>query len=76
MDLIAKREGIQPQQRKKWASILDAFGALVHKWGKNFFHKNCPSTQAPISQGLTRRSGRGQNPYLCFSSIFKFSTKF
>ena len=29
MDLIARREGIQPQQRKKWAKILDAFGALA-----------------------------------------------
>ena len=29
MDLIAKREGVQPQQRKKWAKILDAFGALA-----------------------------------------------
>ena len=30
----------------------------MHKWGK-FFLKNCPSTQAPISQGPARRSGRG-----------------
>ena len=29
VDLIAEREGIQPQQRKKWAKILDAFGALA-----------------------------------------------
>ena len=29
MDLIAKREGVEPQQRKKWSKILDAFGALV-----------------------------------------------
>ena len=29
MDLIAEREGIQPQQRKKWAKFLDAFGALA-----------------------------------------------
>ena len=29
MDLIAEREGIQTQQRKKWAKILDAFGALA-----------------------------------------------
>ena len=29
MDLIAERDGIQPQQRKKWAKILDAFGALA-----------------------------------------------
>ena len=29
MDVIAEREGIQPQQRKKCAKILDAFGALA-----------------------------------------------
>ena len=29
MDLIAGREGIQPQQRKKWAKFWDAFGALA-----------------------------------------------
>ena len=48
----------------------------MHRWGKNFSKKNCPSTQAPISQGLTWRSGWGENPFLCFSSIFEFSTKF
>ena len=29
VDLIAERERIQPQQWKKWAKILDAFGALA-----------------------------------------------
>ena len=29
MDLIAEREGIEPQQRKKLSKILDAFGALA-----------------------------------------------
>ena len=29
MDLIAEREGVEPQQRKKWSKILDAFGALA-----------------------------------------------
>ena len=29
VELIAEREGIQPQQRKKWAKISDAFGALA-----------------------------------------------
>ena len=29
MDLIAVREGFLPQQRKKWARFLDAFGALA-----------------------------------------------
>ena len=29
MDLIAKRGGVEPQQRKKWSKILDAFGALA-----------------------------------------------
>ena len=29
MDLIAEREGVGPQQRKKWSKILDAFGALA-----------------------------------------------
>ena len=29
MDLIAQREGVEPQQRKKWSKILDAFGALA-----------------------------------------------
>ena len=29
VDLIAEREGIQPHQRKKWATVLDAFGALA-----------------------------------------------
>ena len=27
VELIAEREGIQPQQQKKWAKILSAFGA-------------------------------------------------
>ena len=27
VDLIAEREGVEPQQRKKWSKILDAFGA-------------------------------------------------
>ena len=48
----------------------------MHKWGKNFSKKICPSTQAPISQGPTHRPGRGQNPLLCLSAIFEFSTKF
>ena len=48
----------------------------MHKWGKKFFKKICPSTQAPISQGPTRRPGQGQNPFLCFSAIFEFSIKF
>ena len=29
VDLIAEREGVEPQQRKKWSKILDAFGALA-----------------------------------------------
>ena len=29
VDLIAEREGVGPQQRKKWSKILDAFGALA-----------------------------------------------
>ena len=29
VDLIAEREGVEPQQRKKWSNILDAFGALA-----------------------------------------------
>ena len=29
LDLIAEREGVEPQQRKMWSKILDAFGALV-----------------------------------------------
>ena len=29
MDLIAKREGVEPQLRKKWSKILGAFGALA-----------------------------------------------
>ena len=29
VDLIAEREGVDPQQRKKWSKILDAFDALV-----------------------------------------------
>ena len=49
----------------------------LHNWGKNiFFKKNCPLIRAPISQGLAQRTGRGQNPFLCFSSIFDFSAKF
>ena len=28
VDLIAEREGVEPQQRKRWSKILDAFGAL------------------------------------------------
>ena len=29
VDLIAERQGIRPRKRKKWAKILDAFGALA-----------------------------------------------
>ena len=29
MDLIAEREGVEPQQRKKWSKILDAFSVLA-----------------------------------------------
>ena len=29
VDLIAEREDVEPQQRKKWSKILDAFGALA-----------------------------------------------
>ena len=29
VDLIAEREGIQPQQRKKWVTFLNAFGSLA-----------------------------------------------
>ena len=29
VDLIAEREGEEPQQRKKWSKVLDAFGALA-----------------------------------------------
>ena len=29
MDLIAKREGVEPRHRKKWSKILDAFGPLA-----------------------------------------------
>ena len=29
MDLIAEREGVGPEQWKKWSKILDAFGALA-----------------------------------------------
>ena len=29
VDLIAEREGVEPQLRKKWSKILDAFGALA-----------------------------------------------
>ena len=30
MDLIAEREGVEPQQRKKWSKMLDAFAALCN----------------------------------------------
>ena len=29
VDWIAEREGVEPQQRKRWSKILDAFGALA-----------------------------------------------
>ena len=29
VDLIAEREGVEPQQRKKWSKIVDACGALA-----------------------------------------------
>ena len=29
VDLIAERKGVDPQQRKRWSKILDAFGALA-----------------------------------------------
>ena len=48
----------------------------MRQWGKKVFKKNCPSTEAPISQASTGRLGRGQNPFWCFSGIFEFSTQF
>ena len=36
----------------------------IHNWGKKFSEKICPLAQAPVSQGPTRRSGRGQF-FLC-----------
>ena len=38
----------------------------MHKWGKKFFKKICPSTRAPINQGPTRRPGRGQKFFCAF----------
>ena len=39
----------------------------IHNWGKkNFRKKFCPLAEAPISQGPTRRSGRGSKFFLCF----------
>ena len=29
VDLTAKREGVEPQQQKRWSTVLDAFGALA-----------------------------------------------
>ena len=29
VDLIAKREGVEPRQWKKWSKVLDAFGAVA-----------------------------------------------
>ena len=29
VDLIAEREGVEPQQRKRWSKFLDTFGALA-----------------------------------------------
>ena len=29
MDLIAKREGVEPRQQKKWSKILEASAALA-----------------------------------------------
>ena len=47
----------------------------IHNWGKQNFSENiCPLAQAPISQGLTRGSGQGSKLFLCFPSIFGFST--
>ena len=45
----------------------------MHKWGKTNFKKNLP-----INSGShqPRSDGQGQNPFLCFSAIFEFSTKF
>ena len=48
----------------------------IHKWVEIFFRKIFPLAQAPISQGRTQRSGQGSKFFLCFSNIFKFSTKF
>ena len=37
----------------------------IHNWKKKIFTKICPSTQAPISQGPTRRTGRGHKILFC-----------
>ena len=47
----------------------------IHKWSEIFLKKNCRSTQAPMSQGSTRRSGRKSKCFLCFSCILEFLRK-
>ena len=77
---LVSRRGPQGGGGAKYIPQNDPHGALIilniHNWGKRIFRKFCTLAQAPISQGLTRRSGRGSNFFLCFSPILQFSTKF
>ena len=42
----------------------------IYNWGKKIFKKICPSTQAPISQGPTQRSGRVKILFCAFHPFF------
>ena len=50
-------------------------GPCPHPRDKLHWEELFANRWASISQGLTRRPGRGQNPFLCLSGIFEFSTK-
>ena len=49
---------------------------LLRPFSQGFPGNYVGTTQAPISQGPTRRSGRGQNPFLYSSANIEFSAKF
>ena len=59
----------------------DAHDALIilniHKWGKNVFQKNLPTTSnSHLSRSDPEVRSESKIVFLCFSSIFEFSTKF
>ena len=48
----------------------------IHNWDKKFFQKKLPINFGSHQPRSDPEVGSGQNPFVCFSSIFEFSTKF
>ena len=53
VDLIAEREGVEPQQRKRWSKILDAFSALAFAIAPLAFHLQLDGVSCHLASLLT-----------------------